>query len=63
MRELAATGSPARPMTDAALRDKFAALAEYGSPAIDAGALADSLWALRDVSDVGSIMALARPKA
>ncbi|AZO03023.1 MULTISPECIES: MmgE/PrpD family protein [unclassified Mesorhizobium] len=63
VRELAATGSPARPMTDAALRDKFAALAEYGSPAIDAGALADSLWALRDVSDVGSIMALARPKA
>ncbi|RUY03986.1 MmgE/PrpD family protein, partial [Mesorhizobium sp. M2A.F.Ca.ET.040.01.1.1] len=63
VRELAATGSPARPMTDAALRDKFATLAEYGSPAIDAGALADSLCALRDVSDVGSIMPLARPKA
>ncbi|CDX51195.1 conserved hypothetical protein [Mesorhizobium plurifarium] len=61
MSELAATGSPARPMTDAALREKFSALARYGCPAIDAGALADRLWALREASDVAAIMALARP--
>ena len=59
--ELAATGSPARPMTDAALREKFSTLAEYGCPAIDAGALAERLWALLDTGDVGSVMALARP--
>ncbi|MDX8534024.1 MmgE/PrpD family protein [Mesorhizobium sp. VK25A] len=63
MSEQAATGSPARPMTDAALSEKFAALAHYGCPAINAGALAERLWALRDASDVGSIMALARPGA
>lgn len=63
MSEQAATGSPARPMTDAALRDKFSALARHGCPAVDAGTLTERLWTLRDVSDVGAIMALARPKA
>jgi len=63
MSERAATGSPARPMTDAALKEKFSALARYGCPTVNAGALADRLWALRDLGDAGSVMALARPEA
>jgi hypothetical protein len=60
--EMAATGSLARPMTDAALREKFATLARYGCPALDAGALAEKLWALPELGDAGAVMALARPQ-
>ena len=60
--EMAATGSLARPMTDAALREKFAALARYGCPALDAAALAEKLWALSELGDAGAVMALARPQ-
>ncbi len=60
--ETAALGSPARPMTDTALKEKFAALARYGCPALDADALAERLWVLpRVADDAGAIMALARP--
>ena len=56
-----ASGSLRRPMTDPALRAKFAALARYGCPSVDADSLAAALWSLADMVDAGSIMALARP--
>jgi 2-methylcitrate dehydratase PrpD len=60
--EKAATGSLARPMSDAALREKFATLARYGCPALDVGPLAEKLWALPELGDAGAVMALTRPK-
>jgi len=57
----AATGSLARPMTDEALRQKFAALARYGCPDLDAEPLAAKLWDLANVADADAVMALARP--
>ena len=60
--EKAATGSLARPMSDAALREKFATLARYGCPALDVGPLAEKLWALPELGDAGAVMALARPQ-
>ena len=57
----AATGSLARPMTDEALRQKFAALAHYGCPELDAEPLAAKFWDLANVNDVAAVMALARP--
>ncbi len=60
--ENAASGSLARPMTDEALKEKFASLSRYGCPSLDAGPLADRLWALADLSDTGAVMALARPR-
>jgi 2-methylcitrate dehydratase PrpD len=61
--EKAASGSLTRPMTDAALKEKFAALANYGCPALDAGPLAERLSALPGLADAGAVMALARPQA
>jgi len=61
--ETNASGSLRRPMTDDALRAKFASLARYGCPAIDAAPLARALWALPDTTDVGPVLALARPPA
>jgi hypothetical protein len=57
----AATGSLARPMSDKALQEKFAALARYGCPDLDAKPLAAKLWDLANAADVGDVMALARP--
>ncbi|PDQ22976.1 MmgE/PrpD family protein [Mesorhizobium sanjuanii] len=59
--EEVATGSLARPMSDAALREKFAALAHYGCPTLAVAPLADTLWSLADLADAGALMALARP--
>ncbi|CCV15316.1 conserved hypothetical protein [Mesorhizobium sp. STM 4661] len=59
--EKAATGSLARPMSDSALREKFAALAHYGCPTLAVAPLADTLWTLADLTDAGALMALARP--
>ena len=55
----AATGSLARPMTDEALQQKFAALARYGCPDFDAAPLAAKLWDLAGAADVGAVAALA----
>lgn len=59
--EKVATGSLARPMSDQALREKFAALAQYGCPALAVEPLADRLWALADEKNAGDLMTLARP--
>lgn len=59
--EEVATGSLARPMSDSALREKFAALAHYGCPSLAMAPLADTLWSLADLTDAGALMALARP--
>lgn len=48
-------------MIDAALKEKFVALARYGCPSLDAAPLAGKLWALADLAAAGAIMALARP--
>lgn len=61
VKEAMATGSLGRPMDDAALRAKFAALADYGCPGLNAALLAQSLWRLRDLPDAGAVMDLARP--
>ena len=57
----AATGSLARPMSDKALWEKFAALARYGSPGLDIEPLAAKLWDLANAADCGAVLALARP--
>lgn len=57
-----ATGSLSRPMSDAALQEKFAALARYGCPKLAARSLADRLWTLVDQKNVGDLMMLARPE-
>jgi 2-methylcitrate dehydratase PrpD len=62
MSQAVATGSIGRPMSDAALRDKFFALASYGCPSLDAAALSDALWTLADQDDVGRLISLARPE-
>ncbi|MER8830651.1 MmgE/PrpD family protein [Mesorhizobium sp. M0938] len=59
--EKVATGSLARPMSDTALREKFAALARYGCPTLPAEPLAEALWTLADLTDAGALLALARP--
>lgn len=61
--ETTASGSLARPMTDAALRAKFSSLARYGCPSLDVEGLADALWTLPGAADAGSVMALARPRS
>lgn len=61
IREEMATGSLGRPMTDGALRDKFAALAEYGCPSVDPVPLSEMLWRLHELPDAGTVMAAARP--
>ncbi|MET3580025.1 2-methylcitrate dehydratase PrpD [Mesorhizobium robiniae] len=59
--ERVATGSLARPMSDSALREKFAALARYGCPTLAAEPLAETLWTVADLTDAGALLALARP--
>lgn len=59
--EKVATGSLARPMSDHALREKFAALGQYGCPALAMDPLADRLWVLSDQKNAGDLMTLARP--
>lgn len=61
VKEDTATGSLGRPMSDAALRLKFGALARHGCPALDAAPLARLLWRLRELPDVGAVMDTARP--
>jgi 2-methylcitrate dehydratase PrpD len=61
LRENTATGSLQKPMSEAALRSKFNALAAYGSPALDPAPLADMLWRLPELADVTTMMANARP--
>lgn len=56
-----ARGSMENPMSDVAIKQKFAALLAHGCPALDAGALADALWALEEAGDAASVMRLARP--
>jgi 2-methylcitrate dehydratase PrpD len=63
IRETAATGSLARPISDAALQSKFAALAAYGCPGLDAAPLAARLWKFPTLADAGAVMALARPSS
>ena len=58
-----ATGSPARPLRDDALKDKFRALAEYGCPVIDPELLMAALWSLEEAPSAGRVMAAARPPA
>lgn len=60
-REDTATGSLERPMSDAALRAKFAALASFGCPELDAAPLADAVWTLAEAGDTAAVLALARP--
>jgi 2-methylcitrate dehydratase PrpD len=60
LRENAATGLE-RPMSEAALRAKFDALAAYGCPALDPAPLAAMLRRLPELADVGTLMAGARP--
>jgi hypothetical protein len=60
--EKVATGSLARPMSDAALWEKFTALARYGCPTLAARSLADRIWTLADQKNVGDLMTLARPE-
>ncbi|WP_256750173.1 MmgE/PrpD family protein [Mesorhizobium sp. Mes31] len=61
--EKVATGSLARPMSDSALREKFAALARYGCPTLAVAPLADALWTLVDQKNAGDLMKLARPRS
>lgn len=56
-----ATGSIDRPMTDAALKEKFVTLVRYGCPELDAGPLMDKLWRLSDLPDAAAVAALTRP--
>jgi 2-methylcitrate dehydratase PrpD len=56
-----ATGSIGNPMGDDALKTKFGTLAAHGCPSIDAGALAEALWAFEQTEDVSSVLRLARP--
>lgn len=55
-----ATGSLGNPMSDEALRTKFAALALHGCPELDAPPLAEQLWRLPEVRDVAELLVLAR---
>ena len=56
-----ATGSPARPVTDAQLETKFFALAGSVLPQSRAQRLLDALWALEQAEDVAAVIALCRP--
>lgn len=56
-----ATGSRGKPLSDADVVAKFAALAAYGCPEIDAGRLLEELWRLEAAADAGAVMAAARP--
>jgi len=60
LREDHASGSPDNPMSDAALRAKFAALAQHGTPELDPAPLAERLWHVHDVGDVAELMDMAR---
>jgi len=59
VREENATGTLGRPMSDAALSEKFAALAAHGSPQIDSARLEKALRALPSCADIRSVLALA----
>ncbi|MEZ5666061.1 MAG: MmgE/PrpD family protein [Alphaproteobacteria bacterium] len=54
-------GNPGRPIADADLSAKFAALARHGAPGVNADRLAAALWRLSDIDRVAPLMALARP--
>jgi 2-methylcitrate dehydratase PrpD len=60
-RVIEASGSLARPLSDADLERKLRALAAYGCPALDPGPLIERLWALGELTSAGSVMELARP--
>jgi 2-methylcitrate dehydratase PrpD len=57
-----ATGSLAKPLSDADLTRKFETLAAYGCPELDAGVLLDRLWGLEAAPDAASVMTAARPR-
>jgi len=56
-----ATGSPARPVTDAQLETKFLALLGSVLPKARAQRLLDALWTLDQAEDVAAVIALCRP--
>jgi len=56
-----ARGTDARPLTDGEIEDKFITLAGEGAPSCpQANDLIARIWALDQIDDVGTIMALAR---
>jgi 2-methylcitrate dehydratase PrpD len=55
-----ATGSPANPMTDAQLEEKFRVIAGSVLPEARVGRLLAALWQLERVDDVGEIIKLCR---
>lgn len=57
-----ATGSVDRPMSDAALADKFRALAAWGWPDGDARRLIDLVWSLDQLTDAGELPRAAAPR-
>ncbi|MGE3306427.1 MAG: MmgE/PrpD family protein [Rhizobiaceae bacterium] len=56
-----ASGSLARPMSDADLVAKFQSLAAYGSPRIATDRLLERLWTIEADDDAGALMRLTRP--
>jgi 2-methylcitrate dehydratase PrpD len=56
-----ARGSLERPMSDAELEQKLRMLAAHGSPGVAWKALADAIWSIEELSDVGDIMRHAVP--
>lgn len=51
-------GGSRNPMSDAALNEKLAMLAEYGGFGADVAPLADAVWSLDTAADAGAVMAL-----
>jgi 2-methylcitrate dehydratase PrpD len=51
-----ARGSLERPLTDAELERKLAALAAYGSPGLDVAPLRAAIWSIEDVADMRALM-------
>ena len=57
-----ATGSLEKPMSDAALEQKFRDLAEWGCPQCDAGAAVELAWSLDQLSDAGAFTRALAPR-
>ena len=57
-----ASGTIARPMSDAELAAKFRGLAAHGAPAVDAERLLDRLWAIEREPDAGNVIKLTVPQ-
>jgi 2-methylcitrate dehydratase PrpD len=57
-----ARGTMARPISDTELETKFAALADYGAPSIDARLLLQALWRLEQEPEIGRIIRSAAPR-